>query len=56
MEASPRILHQLTVLPVDLLRLGAWLVLLLAIFVPLEKRWPVQRHKVFRKHFGVDLG
>ncbi len=40
----------------DLLRLCVWLVLLLAIFVPLERLWARHRQKVFRQGFVTDLG
>jgi sterol desaturase/sphingolipid hydroxylase (fatty acid hydroxylase superfamily) len=40
---------------VEMLRLFAWLVLLLAIFVPVERIWALRPQKVFRKAFGTDL-
>ena len=40
----------------DLLRLWVWLVLLLAIFVPLERCCAHQRQQVVRKEFFIDLG
>ncbi|MGD1093887.1 MAG: sterol desaturase family protein [Bryobacteraceae bacterium] len=39
----------------DVLRLCVWLVLLLIIFVPLERRWTLHRQKFLRKAFGTDL-
>lgn len=33
----------------------AWLIVLVAIFAPLEKFWALHRQKFFRKSFGVDL-
>jgi sterol desaturase/sphingolipid hydroxylase (fatty acid hydroxylase superfamily) len=40
---------------VDILRLSLWLVLLLAIFVPVERIWALQPRRLFRKAFGTDL-
>lgn len=45
----------LQALLIDLLRLCLWLVLLMAVFVPLEKRWGLHPQKLFRKAFGTDL-
>ena len=42
-------------LGVDIFRLSIWLVLLLVIFVTLEKRWALHPRKLFRKAFGTDL-
>ena len=39
----------------DLLRLAAWLVILLVIFVPIEKLWGLHPRRFFRKAFGTDL-
>jgi sterol desaturase/sphingolipid hydroxylase (fatty acid hydroxylase superfamily) len=39
----------------DILRLCIWLMLLLAIFVPLERLFPIHPQKVFRKSFFLDL-
>lgn len=39
----------------DLLRLFIWLAILVLVFVPLEKFWPLHPHKLFRKAFGTDL-
>ena len=39
----------------DIARLCVWLVLLMVIFVPLERLWPRHPQKVFRKAFGTDL-
>ncbi|MGI4953657.1 MAG: sterol desaturase family protein [Janthinobacterium lividum] len=41
---------------VDVLRLGLWLVLLAAIFVPLERLFALHPSKVFRKAVWADLG
>jgi sterol desaturase/sphingolipid hydroxylase (fatty acid hydroxylase superfamily) len=48
-------LLRITLFTVDLLRLCAWLALLLAIFAPLEKRWALHPRKLFRKAFGTDV-
>lgn len=40
----------------DAARLCAWLVLLVAIFVPLERLFAVRPREVFRKDFAADLG
>ena len=39
----------------NLLRLFAWLALLAAIFIPLERQWARRRQKVFRGGFRTDL-
>ncbi len=41
---------------VEVLRLAAWLLLLVAIFVPLERFVSIDRQPIFRKQFAVDLG
>lgn len=46
---------QLAVLAVDFLRLCVWWLLLLAVFVPLERMWAVRPQKVWRKDFAIDL-
>jgi len=38
----------------DVLRIGAWFFILMAVFVPLEKLFALHRRPVFRKFFGVD--
>ncbi len=40
---------------VDILRLTAWLVILTAIFVPLERLFAVEPQRIFRKQTLVDL-
>jgi sterol desaturase/sphingolipid hydroxylase (fatty acid hydroxylase superfamily) len=40
----------------DILRLGIWLLLLMMVFVPLERLFPVTPGKAFRKDFLADLG
>ncbi len=51
--------HQATWIPAgfvgDVLRLAAWLVLLMAIFVPLERLFGLHPSKILRKQVGVDL-
>src|SRR5580658_5270315 len=39
----------------DILRQCVWLVLLIAIFVPLERLCALHPQKVFRKAFGTDV-
>ena len=39
----------------DVMRLAIWLVLLVAIFVPLERAFALHPTKIWRKQFGVDL-
>ena len=39
----------------EILRLAAWLMALVVIFVPLERLFAVQPAKIFRKGIGVDL-
>ena len=51
----PHLPPQLLSLALNLLRLCLWLVLLAAIFLPVEKLWGLQAQKVFRKAFGTDL-
>src|ERR1700722_17888675 len=40
---------------VDMLRLLTWLILLVVIFAPVEKRRGLHPRKFFRKAFGTDL-
>jgi sterol desaturase/sphingolipid hydroxylase (fatty acid hydroxylase superfamily) len=40
---------------IDLLRLCAWLALLLAVFAPLERKFGGHSQKLFRKSFGADV-
>jgi sterol desaturase/sphingolipid hydroxylase (fatty acid hydroxylase superfamily) len=50
-------MHQyLASLAPDLLRLCVWLVMLLIIFIPLEKLFFQQRQQVIRQEFFIDLG
>ncbi len=48
--------HYLQKLLVDLLRLALWLLILVAIFVPLERLFALHRQQIFRPQLGVDLG
>ncbi|MEO8614172.1 MAG: sterol desaturase family protein, partial [Luteolibacter sp.] len=41
---------------IDVIRLTAWLVLLVAIFVPLERLFALHPAKIWRKQVGVDIG
>ena len=41
---------------IELARLGLWLVVLTAIFVPLERLFALHRQKLWRKAIAVDLG
>jgi len=52
MEFLYRYLHPVVL---DLVRLSIWLVLLIAIFVPLERLCALHPQKVFRKSFRTDL-
>lgn len=56
METLRQLQQHLSPFAVDVLRLGVWLVLLLVIFVPLEKLCTRRSQKVFRKGFVTDLG
>ncbi|WP_013324615.1 sterol desaturase family protein [Gloeothece verrucosa] len=47
--------HFIASLVLDLLRLSVWLVLLMLIFVPLERLSPRHKQKVFRREFLIDL-
>jgi sterol desaturase/sphingolipid hydroxylase (fatty acid hydroxylase superfamily) len=53
------LLQQIQELPpwaVDILRLSIWLMLLMLIFVPLERAFALHRQKIFRKSIFTDLG
>ena len=56
METLQRLERHLIPFATDILRLCAWLFVLMALFVPLERLFTVRRQKVFRKSFPVDLG
>jgi len=55
MEIFARLQHHLLPLALDFLRLCVWLVLLVLVFVPLERAFALHRQKVFRKTFFSDL-
>ncbi len=56
METFRQLEQQLPPLVLDVLRLSIWLLLLMIIFVPLERMFAVHPHKVFRKSLATDLG
>jgi sterol desaturase/sphingolipid hydroxylase (fatty acid hydroxylase superfamily) len=56
MEILQRAQHHLLPFAIDVLRLGIWLLLLMGVFMPLERLFGVHPKKVFRKSFLVDLG
>lgn len=41
--------------PIRLLGLSVWLLLMMALMVPLERRWPLREQAAFRKGFADDL-
>jgi sterol desaturase/sphingolipid hydroxylase (fatty acid hydroxylase superfamily) len=47
---------QLVSIAANLARMAFWLVLLAAIFVPIERLFPLKREKLFRRQIGVDAG
>jgi sterol desaturase/sphingolipid hydroxylase (fatty acid hydroxylase superfamily) len=55
MEILQRLQHHLLSFLTDVLRLGIWFLLLMVVFVPLERLFAVHAQKVFRKSFPVDL-
>jgi sterol desaturase/sphingolipid hydroxylase (fatty acid hydroxylase superfamily) len=55
MEPLRQLQQHLSPLALETLRLCAWLALLMAIFVPLERRYALHPLKVFRKSFSTDL-
>jgi sterol desaturase/sphingolipid hydroxylase (fatty acid hydroxylase superfamily) len=55
MEALRQLQEQLTPLALEIVRLSVWLVLLMAIFVPLERLYRLHPQRVFRKAFSTDL-
>ena len=56
METFEKLQHYVFPFLTEVLRLGIWLLLLMIVFVPLEKFFAVRHQKVFRKSFAVDLG
>jgi sterol desaturase/sphingolipid hydroxylase (fatty acid hydroxylase superfamily) len=55
-EILQPVAHYLRPFAVDFLPLAAWLLLLMAIFAPLERLFPLHPQKVLRKAFVTDLG
>lgn len=56
MEIVRQLQQHLPPLVFDLVRLGVWFVLLMVVFVPLERLCAQHPQKVFRKEFAMDLG
>ena len=55
MQTLARLPSHLFPFAVELLRLSVWFAILVAVFVPLERIFPLQPQKVFRKAFLCDL-
>lgn len=55
MESLQQLQHHLLAFAADILRLSIWLLLLMVVFLPLERLCAVHPQKVFRKSFPVDL-
>jgi sterol desaturase/sphingolipid hydroxylase (fatty acid hydroxylase superfamily) len=51
----PQLLNQFPDYIVELCRASLWLLLIMLIFVPLERLFPLRQQAVFRKAFGTDL-
>ena len=49
-------LKQLPAFALEIVRLCIWLLLLMAVFVPLERLFGVHPQKILRKSFLLDLG
>jgi sterol desaturase/sphingolipid hydroxylase (fatty acid hydroxylase superfamily) len=56
MEILEKLQHHLRPFASDFFRLIVWLLLLMVVFVPLERLFAVHPQKIFRKSFPVDLG
>jgi sterol desaturase/sphingolipid hydroxylase (fatty acid hydroxylase superfamily) len=56
METLGQLQQSLPPLAFDTFRLCVWLLLLLVIFIPLERLWARHPQKIFRKGFLTDLG
>lgn len=56
METLQELQHRLLSFATDVLRLGIWLLVLMLVFVPLERLFAINPQKVFRKSFFLDLG
>ncbi len=52
---TEQLLRQATEFGLDIFRLTVWLVLLVCLFVPLERLFALHPAKIFRKEVGVDL-
>ncbi len=55
-QPSPQMHQYLASLALDLLRLSIWLLLLLVIFLPLERLCSQRKQPIFRPEFWIDLG
>ncbi|MGD0816499.1 MAG: sterol desaturase family protein [Verrucomicrobiota bacterium] len=53
---TDQLTHHATRFAVDVVRMTLWLVLLVCIFVPLERLFALHPAKIWRKQVGVDLG
>jgi sterol desaturase/sphingolipid hydroxylase (fatty acid hydroxylase superfamily) len=56
MQALQPAQHFLPGAVLGIAKLGVWLVLLSAVFVPLERLFAVRPQRIFRRQLGVDLG
>lgn len=56
MELIQQLQEHFPPLAFDTFRLGVWLVLLVVVFVPLERLWARHPQKVLRRGFLTDLG
>ncbi len=56
MEALRQLQQSLPPFAVDVFRLCIWLILLMVVFVPLERLYALHSRKVFRRNFYADLG
>jgi sterol desaturase/sphingolipid hydroxylase (fatty acid hydroxylase superfamily) len=54
--AADHLIRHLEALLFTAARLAIWLAVFAAIFAPLERLFPLNRQKIFRKEFAVDLG
>ena len=56
MEAIQQLQHYLVPFLTEVLRLGIWLMLLMVVFIPLERLFAAHPQKIFRRSFSADLG
>ena len=56
MIESHQILHHAHIFALQVFRLAVWLILLVCIFVPLERLFALHPAKIWRKQVGIDLG